>query len=173
MIIWLNGPFGVGKTTTVLELRQVLPTAVVFDPEEIGFMLRHALGGGLPEGDFQDLRLWRRLTIAAIEEVADYFERDVIVPQSVLVERYWDELRYGLAAAGLDCHSVTLHSAKEELERRIMKDEFTTGARDWRLSHIDSYEAAMPWLRATTAVIDTTDITSEHVATKVMEAVTR
>ncbi|MBH0128827.1 AAA family ATPase [Salinibacterium sp. NK8237] len=172
MIIWLNGPFGAGKTTTVLELQKALPAAVVFDPEEIGFMLRHALGGALPDGDFQELGPWRRLTIAAIKEVSDYFESDVIVPQSVLVERYWDELRSGLAAAGLDCRSVTLHTAKEELERRITNDEFTTGAREWRLNHIDSYETATPWLRATTVVIDTTDITPEHVAAKVVQAVT-
>jgi deoxyadenosine/deoxycytidine kinase len=34
MLIWLNGPFGVGKTQTAHELSRRLPTSVVCDPEQ-------------------------------------------------------------------------------------------------------------------------------------------
>lgn len=59
MIIWLNGTFGVGKTTTSAELVRLIPEAHFFDPEQVGVMLRrHATG--LPKvGDFQDWALWR------------------------------------------------------------------------------------------------------------------
>ncbi|QYH36340.1 hypothetical protein [Salinibacterium sp. M195] len=169
MIIWLNGPFGVGKTATVVELLTLRPEAVVFDTEAIGFMLRDALGHALPAGDFQELRPWRRLTIAALGEIADFLERDVIVPQSVLVERHWDEIQSGLVNSRLDCVAVTLHAEKRELERRIDSDTIQSSARQWRLDHREHYKMALPWLRAKTAVIDTTNRTPETVARLVTE----
>ncbi|MEE3922370.1 hypothetical protein V2I01_41005 [Micromonospora sp. BRA006-A] len=39
MIVWLNGAFGVGKTTTARLLTNALPDARLFDPEFLGSML--------------------------------------------------------------------------------------------------------------------------------------
>lgn len=36
MIIWINGPFGAGKTTLAERLRDRRPKSLIFDPEEIG-----------------------------------------------------------------------------------------------------------------------------------------
>lgn len=44
MILWLNGPFGVGKTTTANAIRQQEPIWRLFDPEGVGYMLRASLG---------------------------------------------------------------------------------------------------------------------------------
>ena len=40
MIVWLNGAFGAGKTSTAKELLQLLPNARLYDPEHVGFLLR-------------------------------------------------------------------------------------------------------------------------------------
>ena len=40
MIIWLNGTFGCGKTSTAAELHSLVPSSRVFDPETVGYMLR-------------------------------------------------------------------------------------------------------------------------------------
>jgi len=40
MIIWLNGTFGVGKTTTARELAATMPDTRLFDPEMVGYLLR-------------------------------------------------------------------------------------------------------------------------------------
>lgn len=40
MIIMINGAFGSGKTTTARNLQKVVPGSMLFDPEEIGYMLR-------------------------------------------------------------------------------------------------------------------------------------
>jgi adenylylsulfate kinase-like enzyme len=37
VIIWLNGPFGGGKTTTASELHTLLPSSRLFDPEMVGY----------------------------------------------------------------------------------------------------------------------------------------
>lgn len=57
MIIWVNAPFGSGKTTLVDELHRRRPDALVYDPEQIGFVLRTIVD--VPTGNFQDLRVWR------------------------------------------------------------------------------------------------------------------
>jgi cytidylate kinase len=55
MIIWVDGPFGAGKTTLVEELSKRLGTAVTVDPELLGFVLKRMVPPA-PTGDFQDLR---------------------------------------------------------------------------------------------------------------------
>ena len=39
MIIWINGSFGVGKTSTAEVLKNELDKSVIYDPEEIGGFL--------------------------------------------------------------------------------------------------------------------------------------
>ena len=36
MIVWINGAFGAGKTTTARELIELIPNSTLFDPEDIG-----------------------------------------------------------------------------------------------------------------------------------------
>ena len=58
MIIWINGPFGAGKTTLAERLRDRRPKSLIFDPEEIGFVVKETVP--IPaSGDYQDLPLWR------------------------------------------------------------------------------------------------------------------
>ncbi|WP_433522294.1 hypothetical protein ACQPZ2_34800 [Nocardia pseudovaccinii] len=64
MIIWLNGTFGAGKTTTAQELTALLPGSRIFDTEEVGIMLRHVLASEIVR-DFQDWQPWRALVVAA------------------------------------------------------------------------------------------------------------
>ncbi|MFI2280325.1 hypothetical protein [Nocardia beijingensis] len=62
MIVWLNGTFGAGKTTTAAELSALLPGSRIFDTEEVGVMLRHVLASQ-PVPDFQDWQPWRGLVV--------------------------------------------------------------------------------------------------------------
>lgn len=61
MIVWLNGTFGAGKTTTAHELVYRSQGWRIFDPESVGYMLSDNLRD-LEFSDFQDLPSWRRLT---------------------------------------------------------------------------------------------------------------
>jgi len=58
MLIWINGPFGVGKTATAFELNRRLPGSVVCDPAHVGFGMRRMLPPSL-RGNFQDIPAWR------------------------------------------------------------------------------------------------------------------
>lgn len=45
MLLWINGPYGGGKTQTAYELHRRLPGSVVCDPEHVGFGLHRMTPG--------------------------------------------------------------------------------------------------------------------------------
>lgn len=177
MIVWLNGPFGGGKTTTAAELDALLPEAVVFDPEKMGEAIVPTLSGIEAVPDFQDWRPWRELVVAALASLDRYTNRTIVAPQTVVVEQYWDEIMSGLAAADVQVRAFTLDSSPAEHERRIANDFVTSatieeikihdGSMGWRRHRAADYRAALPWLRTRTEVIDTTMLRPEEVAKEI------
>jgi len=167
VIVWLNGTFGAGKTTVATELVRLLPAARPFDAEQVGYLL----GGipGLPAlGDFQHWPPWRGLVVEVARQVLDYVGGTLVVPQTVLVARYWTEISAGLAAAGIPVRHFLLHAEQAELERRIERD--TESNRRWRLDHLPEYWSALGWLRAGAEVMDTTRLAPGEVAARIAAA---
>ena len=83
VIIWLNGPFGVGKTTTAEALLRRLPRAVLFDPEPFGTALRHTVANVATAVDFQDLPGWPTLVVETariLRRLHTYRAARVVVP---------------------------------------------------------------------------------------------
>lgn len=156
MILWINGSFGAGKTTLSRALLERMPDAHVFDSEWVGEMLLHVLSGPRPVQNFQDWPAWRSLTVEAIVAVHAELGGTLLVPQSVLVEEYWQELSRGIRDRGLELRALTLDVEPAELERRIRTDEVEAGAVDWRLDHLDRYRDARDWLARETELIDAT-----------------
>ncbi len=76
MIVLVNGPFGVGKTSVSRLLAPRLG-AGVFDPERIGWVLRRVA----PTPDYQDLALLRKLTVFGAR-LARLRRRTVLVPMT-------------------------------------------------------------------------------------------
>ncbi|MEU9675336.1 MULTISPECIES: AAA family ATPase [Streptomyces] len=171
MIIWLNGTFGAGKTTTAKEVISLLPDSRLFDTETVGWMLRHVLG--VPEKDFQDFPPWRGLVVETARQVLDHVGGTLVVTQTVLVEAYWREIREGLAKAGVPVHHFLLHTDRDTLVERIETDTKpdSVGARQWRLDHLSDYERALPWLRREARVVDTTGVPPTEVAETVLREV--
>jgi hypothetical protein len=163
MIIWLNGAFGAGKTTTATELTTLVPGSRIFDPEHVGLMLRHVLTSEKVD-DFQDWEPWRGLVVATATQILDYVGGLLVIPQTVLNHQYWQEVRTGLHNAGIPIHHVVLHAEPDELVRRITTDTVETSARQWRLNHLDAYQAARSWHNQEAHVINTTDLQPPQVA---------
>ena len=83
MLVWINGAFGAGKTTVALGLAKRWPAALLFDPEKVGFLLRRVVPADCRQGDFQDLRLWRQLTVQMAAGLIEQHRRPLIVPIQV------------------------------------------------------------------------------------------
>lgn len=156
MIIWLNGTFGAGKTSTARELVSLLPGARLFDPEWVGYMLRANLGD-LEFTDFQQLPPFRTLVPVVLREVAELTGQHLVAAQSVLVESYWRELAAGFDRLSLPVFHVLLHADTEVLTQRIRADEVEREACQWRLAHLAQYAAARSWMQeAADLVVDST-----------------
>jgi deoxyadenosine/deoxycytidine kinase len=63
MIIFINGSFGVGKSSVAELLIKKVPNSLLFDAEEIGYMLRKIYKHIDNPEDFQDFPAWRDLTV--------------------------------------------------------------------------------------------------------------
>ena len=83
MIVWLNGTFGVGKTTTA-KLMEARGSWRAFDPEHVGYMLAANLRDQSFD-DFQELQPWRSLVPAVAEEIYRYTNQPLLAVQTVLV----------------------------------------------------------------------------------------
>ena len=171
MIVWLNGPFGVGKTTTARALLEAEPRWALFDTEHVGFMLRHVLAKRRPAPDFQDWASWRRVVVASLAAVHDELEDTIVVPQTVVVETYWREIAAGLRAHGMPLYAFTLHADHPAHERRIDTDTVEVDAAGWRRLRREDYDAALSWLSAATTIIDTTHLSPGEVAKEVRASV--
>ena len=153
MIIWLNGTFGVGKTTTSAILAASMPDARIFDSEKVGELLAPILRS-VPVRDFQDWTPWRHLVVQTAVRVLDYVGGTLIIPQTVVVERYWDDIHAGLTDAGIPVKHFVLHAEHQTLIHRIRTDPVMPGSQ-WRLDHLQDYREALPWLERKGRIVDT------------------
>ncbi|QSB06932.1 ATP-binding protein [Natronoglycomyces albus] len=162
--MWINGTFGVGKTTTTRVVASLVKNAKIFDAEYVGYTLRSVLADIEPVENFQDWRPWRSLVVETARHIVDFAGGPLIIPQSVLVEQYWVELAEGFEKAGLPVSHFCLHADRDTIVKRIEGDEVEVSAKQWRLDHLDRYEAARPWLGASATTIDTTEISAVEAA---------
>jgi chloramphenicol 3-O-phosphotransferase len=168
VIIWLNGTFGAGKTSTAERLAALIPGSRVIDPETVGLLLRANLGD-LAVADFQDWPAWPPLVAATLTEVARMTGEHLIAPQTVMKQEYLDQIFAALRAAELDVFHVVLDAADAVLRSRI---EGLDEAQLWRLEHLDQYRESRPWMvEAADFVVDTAASTPPQIARRILNAV--
>jgi AAA domain len=169
VIIWINGTFGVGKTTAARLLSQQDRRLRLFDPEWVGYMLRENLSD-YPVTDFRHWESWRVLTPLVADELIRFSGQNLVAPQTVLEENYWDELMSALSERDHEVFHVLLEAEDETLRARIGADEVDAAALPWRLDHISKVAHARPWLTGRAdLVVDTTHLTAGDVAGRIWE----
>ncbi|WP_328554218.1 AAA family ATPase [Streptomyces sp. NBC_00358] len=118
MLLWINGPFGGGKTQTAHEIQRRLPGSVICDPEHAGFGLRRMLPPEL-RGDFQDLVSWRQGVVEVLDHALGKRDGVVIAPMTVTDPRYFAETVGRLGELGHDVRHFTLLAERETVLRRL------------------------------------------------------
>lgn len=108
MIAWINGPFGVGKSTVAERLAREWPGATLFDPELLGYLLRTWTPPDVVVDDFQDLPVWRALVRTTARGLLEDLGRPLVVPMTLLHPPYHDEVVGGLVQDGIDVRHVCL-----------------------------------------------------------------
>jgi len=171
MILWLNGAFGVGKTTTADAICDQSADWRRFDPEHVGYLLSANLKD-LDFTDFQDLPPWRSLVPVVMAEIQRFTGDSLLAVQSVLNQGYWEELRSNMAQAGESVFHVVLDCGEAELRRRIDADDVEVDARDWRAEHVAPFLGERAWMaNSADLVVDTSSISPETAAAAILEAV--
>ncbi|MEW2568597.1 NUDIX domain-containing protein [Streptomyces sp. NPDC047070] len=181
MIVWINGAFGAGKTTTARELIDLIPNSTLFDPELIGTGLAQLLPAKrLAEvGDFQDLPIWRRLVVDTAAAMLSELGGVLVVPMTLLRQDYRDEIFGGLASRRIAVRHVLLAPAETILRERIAGREVPPDlpdgeirVRQWSYDQIEPYRAALAgWLTADAHSVDNGTLTPHESAVCVAEAV--
>ncbi|MEU5321348.1 AAA family ATPase [Streptomyces sp. NPDC021056] len=123
MLLWINGPFGGGKTQTAYEIQRRLPGSVVCDPEHAGFGLRRMLPPEL-RGDFQDLTSWRQGVVEVLDLALTKHDGVVIAPMTVTDSGYFAETVGRLGELGHDVSHFTLLARRETVMKRLRERGF-------------------------------------------------
>ena len=119
MIIWINGAFGSVKTSAAFELHRRLPDSFVYDPENVGYFIRHNAPAAFSQGDFQDIPLWREMNYKLIRLIATQHDGTLIIPMTLVNPDYYNEIVGRLTADGFDVRHFILYASKEELLHRL------------------------------------------------------
>lgn len=126
MIIMINGAFGVGKTTICNELLIEINNSMLFDPEEVGFMLRNIIPEEVKRleaetGDFQDLQLWKELTVKVAKLLITKYNVNLIVPMTIRKPEYFNYILTGFKSVDKQTYHFCLTASKETIYKRLRK----------------------------------------------------
>ena len=131
MIIWINGSFGVGKTSTAELLKKELDNSIMYDPEEIGGFLSNMFEH--EKDDFQDYELWRTLNSDILKYMCSIYEI-VIVPMTITNKQYYDEIVNKLEVSGIKLNHFILCASKENIINRLDSRGNST---EWAYNQVD------------------------------------
>lgn len=120
MIIWINGPYGVGKTTLAEELHRLQPHSFLFDAEAVGDAVRNNLPEEWFEALFERYPMWFQVCAALLADLAGRYDGDVYVPMTLVLPDSFEKMARPLRAQGIPVRHVLLESSYEVLHDRIL-----------------------------------------------------
>lgn len=141
MIVFINGSYGVGKSTVCRLLKARTPRSRIFDPERMGWVLHH-LPRWAPFStkgyiDYQDAAAWRRATIALARFW--HFPRGFLfLPKAFSNFAYLSEIRSALEDYGAVTRHFCLTASEQTLRDRLARRglDFNSREGQWILPRI-------------------------------------
>ncbi|MGW1674452.1 AAA family ATPase [Streptomyces sp. NPDC002324] len=123
MLLWINGPFGGGKTQTAYEIGRRLPGSVICDPEHVGFGLHRMLPPEL-RADFRELAAWRQGVVEVLDLALTRRGGVVIAPMTVTDPAHFTETVGRLRELGHDVRHFTLLARRGTVLKRLRERGF-------------------------------------------------
>lgn len=144
MIIWLSGPYGVGKSTLAEAMAAKMENALIFDAEEVGNAVRKNYPD-CPYGYiFEDYPLWGEFCYLLLKDIHEKFQKDILVPMTLLHKESY-RIVERLRQAGIKTHLVILEASHQTVHDRILARGEEEGC--WCMENIElarSGSAALP-----------------------------
>ena len=149
MIVWINGSFGVGKTSTAELLKNELNNSIIYDPEEIGEFVSNIFN--YEKDDFQDYELWRTLNFDILKYMCSIYEI-VIVPMTITNKDYYDEIVNELITSGIKINHFVLNASRDNIIKRLDSRKDST---EWAYNQVDRCIKAFEENKFDAEIIDT------------------
>lgn len=165
MIIWINGSFGVGKTSTAELLKNEFDNSIIYDPEEIGVFLSNMFNH--EKDDFQDYELWRILNSDILKYLCSIHEI-VIVPMTITNIDYYQEIIKGLETSGIKIEHFILSASKEKIISRLDSRGNST---EWAYNQVDKCIKAFESNKFRCKKINTDDMNVYDVVKNIIESI--
>lgn len=108
-----------GKTTVAQLLLQEVAGSMLYDPEEVGFMLRAILRPVELSGDFQDYALWRPMVGEVAGKLMAAYRRPLILPMTIWRRDYFIEVMEGLRKVDAQVHHFCLVAPLDTVLARL------------------------------------------------------
>ena len=170
MIVFINGAFGVGKTTIAEQLVAQLPNSMLYDPEEVGFFLRNIVQPIEQFEDFQDLTMWRTLVVTTAQLLKETYGRTLVMPMTIWYQPYFNEIMSGLRQIDPRLYHFCLIAKKETLMERLQSRYNSPDALAWCLQRIERCVNAFQ-LPAFAVQVETDAKTPEEIKAEIMSRI--
>lgn len=171
MIIFINGSFGVGKTTVAELLVERLPNSLLFDPETVGYLLRSILKPIVSFYDFQDLPQWRPLVVTVASQLKEGYGRTLVMPMTIWYKPYFDEVIGGLRQIEPAFHHFCLLAPRETIHRRLAQRGTPPLQDSWLQERVERCTESLHAPEFATH-IDTNEKTPEEIVTEILASIT-
>ena len=120
-IYWINGAYGVGKSTIAECLKKELTKAHIFDAEEVGNAIRDNYPEEVKQSViFEDYPLWRETNHRLLLDITKKFDGDIIVPMTLIREESYFEIIKKLEDSGISIKYIFLDGDYQTIHDRII-----------------------------------------------------
>ena len=120
MIIIINGPYGVGKTTVTKNLIKKIPSSILFDTERLGFFLYDLIPDN-KKCDWIEIDLWKQFVVDVGLFVKKEYNQNIIIPQTILNKSTLSFILNEFKNKGEKVYYFCLMGKKEILKDRLIK----------------------------------------------------
>lgn len=135
MIFWLNGAYGVGKTTVANRLLLLLRNAHLFDPELVGNGIRDNYPEALFCETYEEYPIWLETNYRLLKDLHARHDGDIVVPMTLLREASYAAILGRLQDEGVPVKYIFLDADEATLRHRLI-DLGREKPDSWCVGHI-------------------------------------
>lgn len=167
MILWINGAFGSGKSSVAEEISKIVTKSFIYDPEQVGYFLWNNFPDEMKrKGNFQHMQIWREFNYKILKHIAGNYDGIIIVPMSIYIKQYYDEIVGKLIEDGILVNHFILSATKQTIITRLAQRGEAGDC--WAAEHIDkclnAYNTDIPEQKIDTEYKSIHEIASEIIA---------